>query len=179
MHRELILPTLEANQNVNSPSTGRARPIPGTHLPSFVFQTGKDLARHAAHMIARLIRERSELGQTTVLGLPTGSTPVGTYRELIRLHREQGLDFSQVVVFSLDEYYGLSPDNPQSHGRWLREHFLNQVNIPSDNIHVLDSQVPANDVELHCRRYDESISERRWFRFSFTGHRSQWSHRLQ
>ncbi|MDX1927753.1 MAG: 6-phosphogluconolactonase [Pirellulaceae bacterium] len=151
------MPTLEATNNVISPPTGRARPIPGTNLPSFVFQTGKDLARHAAHMIARLIRERSELGQNTVLGLPTGSTPVGTYRELIRLHREQGLDFSQVIVFSLDEYYGIPPDCPQGHGRWLREHFLNQINIPPERIHCLDSQVPPNDVELHCRRYDEAI----------------------
>ncbi len=126
-------------------------------MPAFVFQTGKDLARHAAQIIARLIRERADLGQTSVLGLPTGSTPVGTYRELIRLHREQEFDFSHVVVFCLDEFYGLSSQEPQSHRRWLAEHFFEHVNIPPENIHCFDGQVPAAEVEVHCRRYDEAI----------------------
>ncbi|MEO8268657.1 MAG: 6-phosphogluconolactonase [Aureliella sp.] len=135
----------------------RARPVTGTHMPAFVFQTGKDLARHAAQIIARLIRERSDLGQTTVIGLPTGSTPVGTYRELIRLHREQQLDFFNVIVFCLDEFFGQPQDNPQSHRRWLAEHFFDHVNLQSDNVHCFDGQVAASDVELHCRRYDEMI----------------------
>ncbi|RMF44066.1 MAG: glucosamine-6-phosphate deaminase [Planctomycetota bacterium] len=126
-------------------------------MPAFVFPTSKDLARHAAQIVARLIRERSDLGQTTVLGLPTGSTPVGTYRELIRLHREEGLDFSNVIVFCLDEFYGLSNDDPQLHSRWLHEHFFDHVNLRPENIHCLDSQVAPSDVELHCRRYDEAI----------------------
>lgn len=127
-------------------------------MPAFVFQTGKDLAKHAAKFIARLIRERSDLGQSTVLGLPTGSTPVGTYLELIRLHREEDLDFSNVVVFCLDEFYGISADNPQCHRHWLSDHFFNHVNLREENIHSLQSQVPPTDVELHCRRYDESIA---------------------
>ncbi len=138
-------------------SVSRARPVNGTHLPAFVFQTGKDLAYHAAQFIARLIRERTDLGQSTVLGLPTGSTPVGTYRELIRLHREEGLDFSNVVVFCLDEFYGISKDDPQGHRRWLADHFFDHVNLRHENIHSLDSQIAASDVELHCRRYDEAI----------------------
>ena len=107
-------------------------------MPAFVFQTGKDLARHAAQIIARLIRERSDLGQTTVLGLSTGSTPVGTYRELIRLHREEGLDFSSVIAFGLDEFYGLGPNDPQSHRSTLNEHFFKHVNIPANQIYTLD-----------------------------------------
>ncbi len=148
----------EVPSSKSSP-TPKARPVPGTHLPSFVFETGYGLARHAAQMIARLVRERTDLGQKTVLGLPTGSTPVGTYRELIRLHQEENLDFSNVVVFGLDEYYGLPADSPQSHKRWLHEHFLSQVNIAKENIHCLDGQVHLSDVELHCRRYDEAIQQ--------------------
>ncbi|MCA9192529.1 MAG: glucosamine-6-phosphate deaminase [Planctomycetales bacterium] len=147
--------TLETPTTASSSS--RARPIPGTHLPAFVFQTGRDLARHAAQIVARLVRERSDLGQSTVLGLSTGSTPVGTYRELIRLHREQGLDFSNVIVFCLDEFYGISVDNPQSHRRWLAEHFCDHVNLRSENVHCLDSQIAQHDVEIHCRRYEEAI----------------------
>jgi glucosamine-6-phosphate deaminase len=145
----------------SAPSTSyasKARPIAGTHLPAFAFATGRDLARHAAQMIARLIRERTELGQKTVLGLPTGSTPVGTYRELIRLHHEEELDFSSVVAFALDEYYGLPSDSPQSQRRWLTEHFFKQVNIRPENIHCFDSMVSSGDEDLHCRRYEEAIN---------------------
>ena len=147
----------------------KGRPVAGTHLPAFLFQTGRDLARHAAQMIARVIRERTELGQRTVLGLATGSTPVGTYRELIRLHREEGLDFSSVVAFCLDEYMGLPADSPQSHKRWLYEHFLNDVNIRSENVHCLDSLIPPADVELHCRRYDDAISNAGGFDLALLG----------
>jgi glucosamine-6-phosphate deaminase len=126
-------------------------------MPAFVFQTGKDLARHAAQIIARLIRERSDLGQTTVLGLSTGSTPVGTYRELIRLHREEGLDFSSVIAFGLDEFFGLGPSDPQSHRSTLSEHFFNHVNIPANQIYTLDGLVPLNEVESVCRGFDHNI----------------------
>jgi glucosamine-6-phosphate deaminase len=140
----------------NQPNA-RVRPITGTHLPAFVFHTGKELARYASQMVARLIRERSDLGQTTVLGLSTGSTPLGAYRELIRLHREEGLDFSSVVAFALDEFYGLKPDDPQSHRSSLKQHLLDHVNIPADQVHFLDGTVPVGEVELECRRYDQLI----------------------
>ncbi|GIW97757.1 MAG: glucosamine-6-phosphate deaminase [Pirellulaceae bacterium] len=148
---------LSANELITNSTAVRARPVPATHLPAFVFPTSRDVARHAAQIVARLIRERSDLGQTTVLGLPTGSTPVGTYRELIRLHQDEGLDFSNVIVFCLDEFYGLSKDDPQCHSRWLHEHFFNYVNLKPEHIHCLNSEVPLGEVELHCRRYEEAI----------------------
>lgn len=131
--------------------------IPGTHLATFAFATGRDLAKYAAQTVARIIRERGDVGQTTVLGLPTGSTPVGTYRELIRLHQEEGLDFSNVIVFCLGEFYGISPEEPQSHQRWLAEHFCNEVNLKPENIHCLDGRVSGSQVENHCRQYDDAI----------------------
>ena len=153
-------------QNVNA---CKARPIAGTHLPAFAFATGRDLARHAAQMIARLIRERTELGQKTVLALPTGSTPVGTYRELIRLHQTEGLDLSSVVAFCMDEYYGLPADSPQSHRLWLHEHFFQHVNIPAENIHYFDGSTAASDVDLHCRRYEEAIQNAGGFDLALLG----------
>lgn len=126
-------------------------------MPAFRFDSSLSLARYAAQLIVRLISERTELGQRTVIGLPTGSTPVGTYRELIRLHEQGAVDFSNVVVFGLDEYHGLPVDSPQSHQQWLKDHFLNKINIQKENIHFLDSQVHPSDVDLHCRRYDEAI----------------------
>lgn len=109
-------------------------------------------------MVATVIRERQALGQKAVLGLPTGSTPVGVYRELIRMHREDGLDFSQVVTFNLDEYYGLGADRLQSYHRWMHEHFFDHVNIPAENIHIPDGTVPHDQVAEHCRQYEAEIA---------------------
>ena len=94
-------------------------------------------------MIESLIRQNNSAGRPTVLGLPTGSTPVGLYRELIRLHKEAGLDFSRVITFNLDEYFPMQPDDPQSYRRWMQETFFNHVNIPPQNIHVPDGTIAA------------------------------------
>jgi len=138
-------------------SQPQARPISGTNIPSFCFETIHELSHYAAHLIAGLVRERAALGQRTVIGLPAGSTPLTTFRELIRLHREESLDLSSVVLFSLDEYYGLPANSPQSHRVWLQDQLLNHVNIPADQVFFLDGQLHPSDVDLHCRRYDEAI----------------------
>jgi len=147
------LPPIESSPKL----LNKARPIPGTNIPSFCFETIHELAHYAAHLVAGLVRERAALGQRTVIGLPAGSTPLTTFRELIRLHREEGLDLSSVVLFSLDEYYSLPANSPQSHRGWLQEQLLSHVNIPVDQVYFLDGQLHANDVDLHCRRYDEAI----------------------
>src|SRR5436853_5293126 len=83
--------------------------VPNTKTPTLVFPSNTQASRHLALMIESLIRQNNSAGRPTVLGLPTGSTPVGLYRELIRLHKEAGLDFSRVVTFNLDEYYPMRP----------------------------------------------------------------------
>lgn len=98
-------------------------------------------------MIARIIRERNSYGQRAVLGLATGSTPLGIYRELIRMHQEEGLDFSSVVTFNLDEYYGLEPERLQSYHRWMHEHLFAHVNVPPENVHIPDGTVPLDDAD--------------------------------
>ncbi len=137
-----------------SPAAHRAG---GTQLPTFVFDSGDDLARHAAAIIAGVIRERNARGQQAVLGLPTGSSPVGVYRELVRLHKEQGLDFSQVVAFALNELYGLSSEQHQSHRRWLFDHFVSEVHLPPGQVHILDGTVPLSQVETHCQAFESEI----------------------
>src|ERR1051325_5058128 len=109
--------------------------VPNTKVPTLVFPTNAQAARHVALMIESLIRENNSAGKPTVLGLPTGSTPVGLYRELIRLH-QSGLDFSRVIAFNLDEYYPMSPDHSQSYRRWMKETFFDHVNIQAHNIHI-------------------------------------------
>src|SRR3954449_11121703 len=131
--------------------------VANTKIPTLVFPTSSQVARHVALMIESLIRQNNSAGRPTVLGLPTGSTPTGLYRELIRLHREQGLDFSRVITFNLDEYYPMAPDNPHSYRRWMDETFFNHVNIPPQNINIPDGTIPLNEAEDFCLRYEQKI----------------------
>src|SRR4029077_17300266 len=83
--------------------------VPNTRIPTLVFPTSSEASRHVALIIESLIRQNNSAGLPTVLGLATGSTPVGLYRELIRLHKEARLDLSKVITFNLDEYYPMTP----------------------------------------------------------------------
>ncbi len=131
--------------------------VPHTKVPTLVFSTSAQAARHVALMIESLIRQNNSAGRPTVLGLPTGSTPVGLYRELIRLHKEAGLDFSHVITFNLDEYYPMQPDDPQSYRRWMQETFFNHVNIPPQNINLPDGTITPEEAEDYCLRYEQKI----------------------
>src|SRR5262249_62299438 len=125
---------------------------PQAKTPAPVFPTSTQGSRHAALMIESLIRQNNSASRPTVLGLATGSTPVGLYRELIRLHKEANLDFSRVVTFNLDEYYPMSPDDAHSYRRWMQETFFNHVNIPAQNINIPDGTIPSSEVDEYCSR---------------------------
>src|SRR5437773_1799189 len=131
--------------------------VPHTKIPTLVFPTSTQASRHVALMIESLIRQNNSANRPTVLGLATGSTPVGLYRELIRLHKEAGLDFSRVVTFNLDEYYPMAPEDIHSYNRWMRETFFDHVNIPEKNIHIPDGLTPLEEVEEYCARYEQLI----------------------
>lgn len=88
-------------------------------VPTLIFQTPAEMARRVARRIAMLVEERQAAGETAVLGLPTGSTPIGVYQELIRMHEDDGLDFSNVVTFNLDEYYPMATERLQSYHRFM------------------------------------------------------------
>ncbi len=140
-------------------SSVSGRPVAGTKLPCYVFDSSKDLARHVASVVAGVIRERYAFGQKAVLGLPTGSTPVGVYRELIRMHEDEDLDFTNVVTFNLDEYYGLKPDALQSYHRWMQEQLFEHVNIAPRNIHIPDGTKSLHEIDAYCREYEQRIAD--------------------
>ena len=117
------------------------------------------LAAEVAGRIAALVRERSRESRHAVLGLATGSTPVGVYRELIRLHREEGLDFSNVVAFNLDEYFPMRPGSVHSYHRYMREHLFDFVNIPPGNRHIPRGDLAEAEVEDHCLDFERRIRE--------------------
>ncbi len=105
----------------------------------------------AARIIAKLVRTKPDC----VLGLATGSTPLATYRELARIHREGVLDFSKVTTFNLDEYVGLPPGHSQSYHAFMDEHFFRHVNVPRSRIHIPDGM--ARDIPAECARYEAAI----------------------
>jgi glucosamine-6-phosphate deaminase len=131
--------------------------VPNARIRTLVFQTANEASRHAAQVIDQLVRENNAAGRPTVLGLATGSTPVGLYRELIRLHKEERLDLSSVVTFNLDEYFPIPKEDPHSYYRWMHETFFNHVNIKRENIHIPDGTLKKDQVEDYCQRYEASI----------------------
>lgn len=112
------------------------------------------LGREAARIVANALSRKPQL----VLGLATGSTPIGFYRELVRLHREEKLDFSRCVTFNLDEYIGLSPSHPHSFHAYMRENLFDHVNVRPENIHVPDGTVLDN-YEEYCEGYEIAIRQ--------------------
>jgi glucosamine-6-phosphate deaminase len=117
------------------------------------------IASTLATRIAEVIRARNAEGRPAVLGLATGSTPIGIYRELIRMHRDEGLDFSNVVSFNLDEYYPMEPDSIHSYHRYMWENLFEHINIPRENVNIPRGALPRDQVEEHCRAYEQAIAE--------------------
>ncbi|MFN3596036.1 MAG: glucosamine-6-phosphate deaminase [Rubricoccaceae bacterium] len=135
------------------------RPSGPERVPVLIFDDPAQLARQAARRIRTLIEAKQAAGTTAVLGLPTGSTPIGVYHELIRMHREEGLDFSNVVTFNLDEYFPMEPDSLQSYHRFMRENLFDHVNIPEANIHIPRGDVPRDEAEAHAAEYERAIQK--------------------
>jgi glucosamine-6-phosphate deaminase len=128
-------------------------------IPVIRIDDPDELARAVAHRIAALIRERSAAGLPTVLGLATGSTPVGVYRELARMHREEGLSFAGVETFNLDEYYPMDPSNIHSYHRFMQENFFAAVDIDPAKVHIPRGDVPRDAVARHAAEYEVAIAE--------------------
>jgi glucosamine-6-phosphate deaminase len=113
------------------------------------------MCEEAANLIHQAWRKKNDL----VLGLATGSSPLGVYKRLIALHKKGEMDFSQVSTFNLDEYLGLKKDHPQSYAYYMEEKLFQHVNLKRENIHML-SGTPEN-IDDHCREYEEKIKETR------------------
>ncbi|MDR5001961.1 glucosamine-6-phosphate deaminase [Brevibacillus parabrevis] len=113
----------------------------------------QEMSRKAAELLASEVKQHPQ----TVLGLATGGTPVGMYRELIKLHEDEGIDFSQAQSFNLDEYVGLSSAHPQSYRAYMQENLFQHINLPADKTHVPTGD--AVDLDKECARYEGAIRE--------------------
>jgi len=106
-----------------------------------------------AEIVARVVRNKPR----AVIGLATGSTPLGVYKELIRMHKDEGLSFSQIVTFNLDEYIGLPPEHPQSYRCFINQNLLDHIDIRKENTYLPDGM--AENIELACVEYEKKIEE--------------------
>lgn len=130
-----------------------------SRVPVRVFPDSEQASVQVARELAAFIRQRAQEGRPAVLGLATGSSPTRVYEELVRLHREEGLSFQNVVSFNLDEYFPMAPDSLQSYVRFMREYLFDHIDIKPENVHIPDGTVPADQVGEFCRRYEEQIRE--------------------
>lgn len=126
-------------------------------------------SKEVAAEIAALIRQKQVKGERAVLGLATGSTPKMVYRELIRLHKQEGLSFKNVSTFNLDEYYPLSPGSLQSYKRFMQEHLFDHIDIDQQYCYVPDGNVPQELVKTYCEQYEKLIEDAGGIDFQLLG----------
>jgi glucosamine-6-phosphate deaminase len=135
--------------------------VQSTHqaIPTRVLADSDQVDKAVAQEIAQVVRAAAGQRRAAVLGLATGSTPIGVYAELVRLHRQEGLSFANVITFNLDEYFPMRPQDLQSYHRFMHEHLFDHVDIPRQNIHIPDGTLPAEKVGEYCAAYERQIQE--------------------
>ena len=138
-------------------------------IRTIVVDDHEHIARLVANRIATLITEKQAAGERAVLGLATGSTPIGVYRELIRMHREEGLSFRGVITFNLDEYYPMRPDSIHSYHRFMWENLFAHIDIDPKLVHIPRGDVPSDAVDDECRRYEDAIARAGGIDFQILG----------
>ncbi len=126
-------------------------------IPVKIFATPADGSKYVANEIAKLIKEKQAKGEDCVLGLATGSTPMSMYAELVRLHKEEGLSFKNVITFNLDEYYPLEREAFQSYWSFMNRHLFGEVDILAENIHMPNGELAKENVKKHCLKYEQLI----------------------
>lgn len=126
-------------------------------MPVKIWEDSLEASRHVARSIALAIRQKQQDGEKIVLGLATGSTPIKVYEELVRMHKEEGLSFKNVVTFNLDEYYPMQRTARQSYWRFMHEYLFDHVDIPAENIHIPDGTVQMEQVASYCEQYEKQI----------------------
>lgn len=127
-------------------------------IPVRVYSDQNKASIEVALRIANIIKTKQGRGEIAVLGLATGATPVKVYRELVRMHREEGLSFADVATFNLDEYYPMQPDVDQSYVTFMNKHLFDHIDIRRENIHMPDGTLDEMAIPSFCEAYEQKIS---------------------
>jgi glucosamine-6-phosphate deaminase len=128
-------------------------------IPVKIFPNAKEGSKMVAGEIAQLIRDRAAKGQHCVLGMATGNTPVNLYKELVRMHKEEGLSFKNVITFNLDEYYPIHKDAYQSYWSFMHRNLFNHIDIDPANIHIPDGNWPKDEIKKYCAAYEQKLTD--------------------
>ena len=128
-------------------------------IPVKIFPGSVEGSVFVADQIAQLIKEKEARGKKCVIGLATGSTPKTLYAELVRMHKEEGLSFKNVITFNLDQYYPMDKDALQSYHYFMRKNLFEQTDIIPSNYHLPDGMISKDEVKEHCLAYEKQIEE--------------------
>jgi glucosamine-6-phosphate deaminase len=128
-------------------------------LPVTVFKNPQEASINVANRIAKIIKEKQAQNQHAVLGLATGATPIKVYAELVRLHKEEGLSFKNVITFNLDEYYPMQPTDVQSYVSFMNENLFDHIDIDKNNVHIPDGTIKLEDIPAFCLAYERKITD--------------------
>lgn len=138
-------------------------------IHNVIFNDSKTGSFEVAKEIAKLIRKKQEAGKKCVLGLATGSSPIKVYEELVRMHKEEGLSFKNVVTFNLDEYYPMERNNIQSYHYFMHQHLFDHVDIDPANVNIPDGTVSPDKLQKYCRSYESQIEKAGGLDFQLLG----------
>jgi glucosamine-6-phosphate deaminase len=143
--------------SINYKEPGKFEETRFEKIHNVVFESSSQASILVAEEISNLIRTKQGQKKSCVLGLATGSSPIKVYEELVRMHREEGLSFENVITFNLDEYYPMAKHNIQSYHYFMHEHLFNYIDIKPENINIPDGMVSNEDLYQYCVDYEEKI----------------------
>ena len=146
-------------ESINFKEAGKFEETRFEKIHNVIFESSQEASILVAQEIANIIQRKEELNEPCVLGLATGSSPVKVYEELVRLHREEGLSFANVVTFNLDEYYPMDKNNIQSYWHFMHEHLFDHVDIVPQNVNIPDGNVSNEDLQQYCIDYEMKIKD--------------------
>ena len=144
---------------INYKSPGTLEETRFEKIHSVIFDDSKEASKVVANEISVLIRKKQKEKKNCVLGLATGSSPISVYNELVRLHKEEGLSFSNVITFNLDEYFPISKNDSKSYHHFMYDHLFNYIDIIPENINIPSGDVSLDQVNEYCDSYEKKIKK--------------------
>ncbi len=144
---------------INYKSPGTLEETRFEKIHSVIFDESKQASKIVANEIAILIRKKQKENKNCILGLATGSSPISVYKELVRLHKEEGLSFSNVITFNLDEYFPMKNVDIQSYHHFMHLHLFSHIDIKLENINIPNGELDLDKINNHCNKYENKIKK--------------------
>jgi glucosamine-6-phosphate deaminase len=160
---------LDNKPDISYESPGKFEDTRFEKIHNVIFKNAAEASIIVAKEIADLIKSKQQKKENCVLGLATGSSPIMVYEELVRMHKEEGLSFSNVITFNLDEYYPMRVDNNKSYHYFMHLHLFDHIDIKSENINIPDGTVYIEEIKQYCIDYEIKIKNSGGLDFQLLG----------